>query len=248
MAKTLYLTDLDGTLLRHDGNISEFSPDIINRFIAGGGLFSYATGRSFISSSAAVKRLNINIPVICQTGAIIADLQTKKALLLRTIAHEDAVSIFKTLLKLEVAPLVYSYANGQEHIGHFGHESELCGQISGFKWVDSMENLAPIHKIFENDKRIHVMFQKCTYAEGWWCELLPPQATKAAAALEVKAMLGCDKIIAFGDGHNDISLFHAADESYAMANAVPELKAIATAVIESNENDGVAKWFAKKYF
>ena len=45
-----------------------------------------------------------------------------------------------------------------------------------------------------------------------------------------------------GDGKNDISMFLAADECYAMGNAVPELKAIATAVIDTNNNDGVARW------
>ena len=55
-------------------------------------------------------------------------------------------------------------------------------------------------------------------------------------------MLGCDRLVVFGDGRNDLSLFSVADECYAMSNAVPELKEIATAVIGSNDEDGVAKW------
>ena len=46
----------------------------------------------------------------------------------------------------------------------------------------------------------------------------------------------------FGDGINDLDMFHIADEAYAVENAVPELKAAATAVIVSNDEDGVAKW------
>ena len=37
-------------------------------------------------------------------------------------------------------------------------------------------------------------------------------------------------------------MFELADESYAVANAVPELKAVATGVIAGNDEDGVAKW------
>jgi len=74
---------------------------------------------------------------------------------------------------------------------------------------------------------------------------MPKKATKANAAIQIKNMLKCDKLVVFGDGLNDISLFSVADESYAMQNAVPELKKIATAVIESNDNDGVAKWIEK---
>ena len=75
---------------------------------------------------------------------------------------------------------------------------------------------------------------------------MPVKATKATAALELKDMLGCDRLVVFGDGMNDLSLFAVADESYAMANAVPELKEIATAVIDSNDSDGVAKWIKEK--
>ena len=54
--------------------------------------------------------------------------------------------------------------------------------------------------------------------------------------------LGCDRLIVFGDGKNDIDMFQLADESYAVANAAPELKAVATGVIGSNDEDAVAKW------
>jgi hydroxymethylpyrimidine pyrophosphatase-like HAD family hydrolase len=41
-----------------------------------------------------------------------------------------------------------------------------------------------------------------------------------------------------------MSMFRIANESDAVANADEELKKIATGIIESNENDGVAKWLA----
>ena len=72
-------------------------------------------------------------------------------------------------------------------------------------------------------------------------------ATKANAVLQVKELLGCDRVIAFGDGLNDMDMFKIADASFAVANAADELKSIATAVIQSNDDDGVAK-FLKKIF
>ncbi len=44
--KTLYLSDLDGTLLRPDERVSPYTADVINRFVCSGGNFSYATARS----------------------------------------------------------------------------------------------------------------------------------------------------------------------------------------------------------
>lgn len=46
----------------------------------------------------------------------------------------------------------------------------------------------------------------------------------------------------FGDGENDVDLFEAADEAYAVANAADVLKAVATGVIGANDEDGVARW------
>ena len=40
-------------------------------------------------------------------------------------------------------------------------------------------------------------------------------------------------------------MFEIADEAYAVENAVNELKAVATGIISSNENDGVVKYLQK---
>ena len=73
-------------------------------------------------------------------------------------------------------------------------------------------------------------------------EVLHKDASKASAAILLKKRLGCDKMICFGDEINDIPMFEIADECYAVENAVPELKRIATGIILSNDEDGVAKW------
>lgn len=65
--------------------------------------------------------------------------------------------------------------------------------------------------------------------------------------MRLKEYLGVEYIVAFGDGKNDMEMFEIADESYAVENAVDELKAIATGVIDSNEKDGVAKWLYQKF-
>ena len=70
---------------------------------------------------------------------------------------------------------------------------------------------------------------------------MPRQATKAQAVLELKERLGCQKVVCFGDGINDLPMFAAAEEGYAVANACQALKDAASAVIDSAEQDGVAK-------
>ncbi len=71
---------------------------------------------------------------------------------------------------------------------------------------------------------------------------MPPEATKSNAVKQLKKLLQCDRVTAFGDGKNDIDMFLAADECYAVENADEKLKKYATAVIPSNDADGVARW------
>ncbi|MBO4457065.1 MAG: HAD-IIB family hydrolase [Butyrivibrio sp.] len=83
------------------------------------------------------------------------------------------------------------------------------------------------------------------YTNEQWLEILPKAASKANAIKQLKAHLNCDRVISFGDGKNDIDMFEIADESYAVENANADLKKIATAVIPSNDEDGVARWLSE---
>lgn len=56
------------------------------------------------------------------------------------------------------------------------------------------------------------------------------------------AQKGYSHLVGFGDSWNDVPLFQACDEGYAVANASDELKQLAAAVILSNAEDGVAEF------
>ena len=63
----------------------------------------------------------------------------------------------------------------------------------------------------------------------------------------LKKLLQCDRVISFGDALNDIPMFQASDQCYAVGNAVQPLKEIATGIIGSNQEDGVAKWLEEHW-
>lgn len=67
-------------------------------------------------------------------------------------------------------------------------------------------------------------------------------ATKAHAVTWLRDRLEADKVIVFGDNLNVLPMSTVADESYAVANAVPEVIAAATAAIGSSAVTGVAQW------
>ncbi len=268
---TLYLSDLDGTLLRSDERLSPYTANTVNEFLKSGGFFSYATARSLVTASKVTEGINAVFPVITYNGAFIVESNTQKILYSNCFSRSESLFIHDTLTQHGVYPIVYSYIDGKERFSFIERYATTAqchfldsrrgdirrrpvedfgalfdGEPFNVACMDTDETLSPVNDEMKADSRFHCIYQKDFYSGAQWCEVLPAQASKANAARWLKEYLGCDRLIVFGDGLNDLALFEAADEAYAMANAVPELKKKATAVIGSNDDDGVAKWL-KKY-
>ena len=73
-------------------------------------------------------------------------------------------------------------------------------------------------------------------------EILPKGISKGAALTRMAELLGVDMVntVAVGDYHNDISMIQAAGIGYAMANAHPDVKAIADRITVDNDHHAIA--------
>lgn len=270
MSKTLYVSDLDGTLLLPSQAVSDFTADTINRLTAEGMLFSYATARSIATSAKAAAGISADIPIITNNGVFIKDSQTGRNIHANHFTPEEALEICSAYNGLGLYPIVYStrpegekftYCHrlispetlafldtrrGDDRDNPIDDPALQCeGQVFYFAIVGGGEKLRQLCSRFE--ERFTCIFSVNIYDNEYWLEIMPKAATKASAVLELKRILGCDKVICFGDAENDIPMFRIADEAYAMANAVPELKEIATGVIGSNAEDGVAHWLLEHF-
>ena len=119
------------------------------------------------------------------------------------------------------------------------------GNIFYFTCIDEKEKLEPLYEKYKD--MYHCVFQKDIYSGEQWLEIMPAAVTKANAIKQLQEYLSCDKVVVFGDAINDLEMFQAADECYAVANAAPELKEIATQIIGGNNEDGVVKWLENNY-
>lgn len=266
--KTLYISDLDGTILNSNTNISDYTASIINKIIENGHYFSYATARSFPVSHLLTSSLNIEIPIISHNGVFLINPFTQKTIIsnfFNNIENSDLIRLFN---EYQLTPNVYSFIDGVERVSLIKKPYDLAqryyldtrkndkrlrlvnntdelymGNIFYYLCMGDKEKLQPIHNVLNLDKRFNSILS-LEHEKIFWLDIMPKNATKANAILKLKEILGCNKIISFGDGLNDIPMFKISDECYAVENAVPELKAIATGVIDSNENNGVAKWLS----
>lgn len=71
--KSLYISDLDGTLLRSDARTSEYTNRTINALVERGMLFSYATARSYLTACKVTAGLRTDIPLVVYNGAALVD-------------------------------------------------------------------------------------------------------------------------------------------------------------------------------
>lgn len=268
--QTLYVTDLDGTLLNSNDRISQYSIDTINGLVAKGMQFTYATARSLVSASVVAKGLSTTIPVIAYNGALIIHPATGEVIFSLSFTEEEAGYLSGVLRENGANPLVYAYVDGVERVSYVaGRENEgiqryldmrkgdrrfrplsdeTClyqGDIFYFTCIADREELAPMYEIFAGDGRFRCTLQQELYRPEYFLEIMPKKASKAEAIKRLKEIWHCDRVVSFGDAINDIPMFEISDECYAVSNAVPELKAHATGEIASNDEDGVAKWLAQ---
>lgn len=265
--RTLYVTDLDGTLLRSDETISEYSKQVINGLAGQGILFSYATARSYVTSVKVTRGLTARIPLIVYNGAFVIDNVSGRILLSNYFGPEGR-ELLADLLSKKIFPIVYAMVDGVEHFSYVkgrcskemleflstrrgdrrerpvNRAEELFeGDLFYITCIDAEEKLEPL--FHQHKDGYHTVYQRDLYTHAQWLEFMPLSTSKSNAIQRLQAFLKCDKLVVFGDGRNDIDMFQMADECYAVNNAVDELKQMATAVIGSNDEDGVARWLSE---
>lgn len=268
---TLYVTDLDGTLLRSDATLSPYTISTINRLTEQGLAFTYATARSIESARSIARELNLRLPAITRNGAVLADNATGKHLEKALFTEEEVALLKKLLPELPRCGFVScflgedmfkAYVPGNlvpgmvQYADYYRDDPKMkpvktleemfFGQPGYVTLIDDREKAAKIYEKVRQYPGWECIFQKDTYWDEYWVEVCPRNCTKAKAILKMKEQYGFRKVVAFGDSVNDMPMFRAADEAYAVSNALEALKEIATGVIGGNNEDAVARFLESR--
>ena len=268
MDKTLYVSDLDGTLLTPREGLSPFTIRVLNRLVEQGMAFTYATARSQHSADVVTRGLTKSLPVIIYNGAFIRRGERRETLLRQLLPGPSVARARQVFGEAGISPLVYTMAQGVERVlwrpekespgvaryvasrqrderllPVADEEALYQGEVFYFTCIGGREELLPAYEALRQDKALSVLLQEEIYQPGeFWLEVMSAAATKAQAAAWLKERLGCQRMTAFGDGLNDIPLLEEADVRCAVANAVPQLRQAAGQVIPANTEDGVARF------
>ncbi len=260
--KTLYITDLDGTLLGDGAVLSDFTRQTINRLVDEGMNFTLATARSYGSAGEVTKGLKTSAPAVLMNGVFLYELKKKKAVNVFRYGEGVAEKVIAAFRAEGCDPNVYSYTDDIDiqfgknatdyEIDFFEQRRKLfkvystvdeynCENVVYINRVNHYEVLRKIaDRIDKIDGADYVLYSD-NYSDYYFLEAFSAKANKKAG-IELLRKMGYDKIVAFGDNYNDLGMFEAADLSVAVGNACLDVKNAADIVIDKNSDDGVAKF------
>lgn len=271
IVRTLYVSDLDGTLLGEDSQLSAVTVDTLNRIIEElGGLFTVATARTPATVVPLMQEVHARLPFIVIGGSAMWNPVTCSYEHTRGIDDKTVNAVADVFGCHGAHPFIYRRHDSMLHAHHYGPISpqeerfvaERC-HLSLKKFIlddgDYLHNDDEALLIFSLNKyavlkdiandlkasvptcSVMVYHDIFDESEGY-LEIFTAGTSKAAAIRKLAREVGAGRVVVFGDNRNDIAMMQAADHSIAVGNAFPEVKAAASEVIGPNTADSVARW------
>ncbi len=269
---TLYVSDLDGTLLGEDSQLSAVTVATLNRIIGElGGLFTVATARTPATVVPLMQQVHARLPFIVIGGSAMWNPVTMSYEHTRGIDDMTVNAVADVFDRRGAHPFIYRrHGKNLLHTHHYG---PLSPQEERF--IAERQHL-PLKQFFLDDRDFRhsddealLIFSMNKYAvlksiaddlrtsvpscsvmvyhdifdeSEGYLEIFSAGTSKAAAIRDLARQLGAGRVVVFGDNRNDIAMMQAADFSVAVDNAFTEVKSVASEVIGPNTVDSVARW------
>jgi Cof subfamily protein (haloacid dehalogenase superfamily) len=259
----LIATDVDGTLIDNDENLSPRTRSVVRAVVDAGAQFVLATGRPPRWVQPIVDQLGFAPMAVCANGAVIYDPATDRIISARTLSTDALRQL------AEIATRVIPGSGlAVERVGNSAHDAATPQFVSspGYEhaWLNpdntevSVEDLlsAPAVKLLIRKAGArsadmaaalapHIGVQgDITYStNNGLIEIVPLGISKATGIAELASPLGVEAadVVTFGDMPNDVPMLGWAGLGVAMGNAHPDAVAAADEVTATNAEDGVAQ-------
>lgn len=262
----LVLLDLDGTTLYDWQTLNEETISVISQVKALGHKVCIVTGRPYRSSKVFYDKLQLHTPIINYNGALIHHPHDNHFdEITREIDLNDVLKIFKDIGHLienafceyyediylykmseDIMPLVHP-GGGKIIAGDFNQTLKL--NPNGFILLTYPDKFEEVGKYFRENFKGILNYRNWGGEYSQIIEIYTPETSKGNAMnfLSSYFEIPKEKIMAFGDGENDVEMIKNAGIGVAMANAVDSVKRVAKHITTSNTENGVAT-FLKNFF
>lgn len=265
MPTSLLVSDLDGTLLNSKKSVTPHTAQVLNRFVAAGGLFSIATARMAYGCDRLLAEVDLRLPAVVMNGAALYSFDTRTYTEVQPLPVAAATAVAEAVNQVGAGAFVYAVDSGQMLLG-YSRESDLewtqynsvraqealppLALLGSDKWdrlgetiylavVGTQSQLADVAAAVAGTPGLSAHPYRNIYTDTDCLEFSSTSAGKEAAVGRLQRLVGADRLVVFGDNHNDLAMMEMADHSLAPRESMPEALAIANEVIGSNDEDGV---------
>ena len=269
----LVVFDLDGTLLNRDSEISEYTSETLKLLSEREIAYTVATGRTLHGARAVLEGHRFLLPQAYKNGVLIWHPEQRRFSSRAMLTAEELENVVRACVNQGVAPFVFTLdkdhgssvyhpplqtAIEHELVRTFGtedhtrvHALDELPDDAALTHINAIGNSEAIRAVIRSvDEEPHLVAYSGIALEGerWrWLDVHHSDASKGGAIEVMKELLGLERVICFGDSDNDLSMFEAADECYAPANANAEIKSAATAVIGHHDDEGIARFLRERF-
>ena len=254
----LLVSDFDGTLIDHQLKISNENVEAISSFIAQGGRFLGATGRTELNVRPYTDGIPMSSPWILYNGAAIFDWQSNSFLYKAPLDRALTESFVSKVMARFPTINVQVFSGGPfcqvNRDALPDRQVVLEGQRFEYKpmdeitedWLkvlfcaDDPDEIDAIEAMLGDDPlrlRVHKMHSAARYFE-----LTAPGANKGSALARLRQLLvpAPITVVAIGDYLNDIEMLQEADISAAPESALPEVKKDVDIITSSHSDSAIA--------
>ncbi|WP_261834411.1 Cof-type HAD-IIB family hydrolase [Vibrio ishigakensis] len=257
---SIVASDLDGTLLAPDHQLSEYTKQTLKKLHEQGYTFIFATGRNHIDVAYIRETAGIPAYMITSNGARVHDQQDK--LMHSENVEPSLVQGIVDVIRKDPQIMIHIYQDDLWWVNQTDDKILSFSERSGFKFQLFNQDNAPSTDIaklfFTHESHEHlVTFEEelnekfgdqlnVAFSTPWCLEVMAGSVSKGHALEVVAESLGkkLENCIAFGDGMNDVEMLTAAAIGNVMGTSHPRVKAALpnNPVIGSNEDDAVAHY------
>ncbi len=256
----LIVSDCDGTILKSDHTIGEFTKEKINAYVKDGGIFAVCTGRMASSALSLVRSWGLKGVVSAFQGGVLMDIQSAQILCDCKMPHDISVSICEEMEKIDLHIHTYTlwqvFSNrDNEWLKTYerivGEKAVIQPNMSTFMRETRMQPYKLLAIVDPKDSRqvcealAKKVPEECfvTISAPFLVEvgLKVASKKKAVTFLADYYHIPLAKTIAVGDQLNDLPMIEAAGLGVAVGNAMNELKAVAYVLPYTNDEDAVGK-------
>ena len=272
--KTLFVSDLDGTLLTSEKRLLNGQATTLNHLIEHGLQFTVATARSIQAINALLKDVHLSLPAITLGGSLVTWPNSGEHLVTRVLPQPTAESLLTRFFHRGISPFVASIDGHRDWAFHSHTASTAAEWYVDEKraygdprlcWYDHPSEVLGTNilsmTIFVEQEALNELTREMLRVEGAKVSSMPvrqfpgwhevtashPKADKGSAVSGLCQAFDSkwDRIVVFGDDLNDLPLFELADYAIAVANAAPEVLTKANQVIQSNDSGSVIDYLAQ---